>query len=80
MRLIVLGRTRLACTRRIPGLKSETWDTLRGSSLNRCGDRSGTAEFSRGVQPDTVTTALLTEEAKGFSPARASTTENAIRV
>jgi hypothetical protein len=49
VRLIVLGRTRLACTRRIPGLKSETWDTLRGSSLNRCGDRSGTAEFSRGV-------------------------------
>jgi hypothetical protein len=32
------------------------------------------------VYPETATTAVLTEEANGFSPARASTTENAIRV
>jgi hypothetical protein len=33
----ILGRTRLAFARRIPGLKSETWATLRVFNLKKCG-------------------------------------------
>jgi len=42
-----LGRTRLAFARRIPGLKSETWGTLRVSIRNWC--RLGAAGLLVGI-------------------------------